>query len=105
MNTTVKPERKPLLVFESNRESKCGECGSNLGRHAWITLQRDKGALCLECADLDHLVFLPPGDATLTRRATKESRLIAVVLKRNPLVTAETARAAFSDGALCPHQP
>jgi hypothetical protein len=44
-------------------------------------LAGDRGALCLTCADLDHLVFLPPGDAALTRRARKHSTLVAVVLK------------------------
>jgi len=43
----------PIKVFISNREWKCDDCGENLGRKAWITLQRDKGALCLTCADLD----------------------------------------------------
>jgi len=52
-----------------------------LGRKAWITLTRDKGALCLSCADLDHLIFLSPGNAALTRRAHKHSTLSAVVLK------------------------
>lgn len=70
-----------IKVFISNRESKCDECGEELGRQAWITLQRDKGALCLTCADLDHLTFLPTGDAALTRRARKHSLLSAVVLK------------------------
>jgi hypothetical protein len=37
--------------------------------------------LCLTCADLDHLSFLPSGDAALTRRARKYSTLAAVVLK------------------------
>jgi len=45
------------------------------------TNNKEKGALCLACADLDHLVFLPPGDAALTRRARKYSTLAAVVLK------------------------
>jgi len=40
-----------------------------------------KGALCLSCADLDHLIFLPAGDPALTRRARKHSILSAVVLK------------------------
>ena len=44
-------------------------------------LAGEKGALCLPCADLDHLVFLPSGDAALTRRAGKHSTLAAVVLK------------------------
>ena len=70
-----------LKVFISTRESTCDECGEDLGRKAWITLVKDKGALCLSCADLDHLVFLPSGDAALTRRARKHSILFAVVLK------------------------
>jgi len=70
-----------LKVFISNRESRCDECGAELGRKAWITLDKDKGALCLSCADMDHLVFLPSGDAVLKRRAKKHSKLSAVVLK------------------------
>ncbi len=70
-----------LKVFISNRDSTCSECGENLSTKAWITLTKDKGALCLACADLDHLIFLPSGDAALTRRARKHSTLAAVVLK------------------------
>ena len=70
-----------LKVFITNRKSTCDECGENLGRKAWITLQGEKGAACLTCADLDHLVFLPAGDAALTRRSRKHSRLSAVVLR------------------------
>jgi hypothetical protein len=71
-----------LRVFISGRDSTCDECGEQLGRHAWITLLgQERRAFCLSCADLDHLVFLPPGDAALTRRARKHSTLAAVVLK------------------------
>ena len=70
-----------LKVFISSRESICGECGENLGSKAWITLAGEKGALCLACADLDHLLFLPSGNVALTRRARKHSTLAAVVLK------------------------
>ena len=59
----------------------CAECGENLGFKAWIRLNSEKEALCLSCADLDHLLFLPSGDAALTRRARKHSVLSAVVLK------------------------
>ena len=41
----------------------------------------DRGPLCMSCADLEHLVFLPSGDAALTRRARKHSRLSAVVVR------------------------
>lgn len=70
-----------LRVFISTQDSTCDECGENLGRGAWITLVEDKGAFCLSCGDLDHLVFLPSGDAAITRRARKHSTLAAVVLK------------------------
>jgi len=70
-----------LRVFMSNRDSRCDECGEDLGRRAWIFLAGNRAALCLSCADLDHLWFLPPGDAALTRRARKYSTLAPVVLK------------------------
>ena len=70
-----------LKVFISSRESTCDECGENLGRRAWIALRGEKSAACLTCADLDHLVFLPSGDAALTRRSRNHSRLSAVVLQ------------------------
>jgi hypothetical protein len=70
-----------ITVFIARRDATCGECGEELGHHAWITLDRERGALCLACADLDHLLFLPAGDAALTRRAKKHSTLTAVVLE------------------------
>ncbi len=72
---------RELRVFISTHESHCDECGDDLGRHAWICLAGDPGAICLTCADLDDLLFLPSGDAALTRRARKHSTLSAVVLK------------------------
>jgi hypothetical protein len=44
-------------------------------------LNEDRGALCLTCADLDHLILLPSGEAALARRSRKHSKLSAVVLK------------------------
>lgn len=70
-----------LKVFISNREGLCAECNAVLGRSAWICLNEGKGALCLSCADLDHLEFVPSGNAALTRRAKQGSTLCAVVLK------------------------
>jgi hypothetical protein len=70
-----------LKVFIVRRKSQCAECGEALGSQAWITLEDERGARCLTCADLDHLVFLPAGDTALTRRSREHSRLCAVVLK------------------------
>lgn len=79
--TPPRDGKEELKVFISRRESTCDECGEALGRKAWITLAGEKGALCLACADLDHLLFLPAGDAALTRRARRHSGLSAVVLR------------------------
>ena len=71
-----------ILVFIARRrDSTCGECGAKLAPRSFITLREEQGALCMSCADLDHLLFLPSGDAALTRRARKHSGLSAVVLQ------------------------
>jgi len=75
-------KRQDLIVFILRRPSStCGECGRHLLKGNLIRLQGEKGALCLECADLDHLEFLPRGDAAITRRSTKYSKLWAVVVE------------------------
>ena len=73
--------RSELKVFISSKDSTCDECKEDLGSKAWITLTGNGQAACLDCADLGHLLFLPSGDAALTRRARKHSTLAAVVLK------------------------
>lgn len=79
MNNKAK-KSKDLLVFMIRKDSECAECGEELWRGSFITLE-EKGALCMSCADLDHLVYLPAGNAAVTRRATKYSRLHAKVLR------------------------
>lgn len=75
-------KRENLVVFiQSRASSTCAECGGELVKGDLIRLQREKGVLCLECADLDHLEFLPRGDAAVTRRSTKYSKLWAVVVE------------------------
>ncbi len=81
MGATMKTRKSPdIVVFMARSAPKCDFCNEDLGRGAWIRVVDDK-AQCLECADLDHLVFLPRGDAALTRRAGKHSRLRAVVVQ------------------------
>ncbi len=73
-----KQSRPPdLLVISPLKEWICGECG---GSGELLFMEGD-GPLCLDCADLGHLVFLPSGDAALTRRAKKASGLAAVVVR------------------------
>ena len=49
--------------------------------HGRLLLMEGPGPLRMRCADMDHLVFLPAGDAALTRRAKRASRLSAVVVR------------------------
>lgn len=76
------PPEKPgeIAVFIIRRDAKCSECGEELGSGNWIRLEKGQ-PLCLACAELDHLEFLPTGNAALTRRATKHSPMRAVVLQ------------------------
>jgi len=66
-----------LVVISPLKDWTCASCG---GTGSFLFMEGD-GPLCLTCADLDHLVFLPAGDAALSRRAKKESGLAAVVVR------------------------
>jgi hypothetical protein len=66
-----------LLVIEPLNQWTCAGCGGS----GSLLLMEDGEPLCMTCADLDHLVFLPAGDAALSRRARKASRLVAVVVR------------------------
>ena len=69
-----------IVVFAITRTATCAECGAELWRGNFLRIEHDR-PLCMACADLDRLVFLPSGDAALTRRARKHSTLSAVVLR------------------------
>lgn len=68
-----------LVVVEPGKAFECAECGDS----GPYLIMSGAGPLCLTCADLDHLVFLPAGNAALSRRAKKESTLAAVVVRWN----------------------
>jgi len=73
-------EAKDLVVFDLLRESKCADCGKPLLGGDFLFMEGER-PLCLTCADLDHLVYLPRGHTALTRRARKHSALSAVVVR------------------------
>jgi hypothetical protein len=79
-DTEVHPASKDLVVFSILRDAKCAECGEELWKGSLLSMEGGR-PLCLRCADLDHLVYLPRGDAALTRRAKKHSALSAVVVR------------------------
>ena len=67
-----------LVVVSPVKDWTCSVCGSEDG--GWLIME-DQGPVCMVCADMNHLVFLPSGDAALTRRAKARSRLSAVVVR------------------------
>ena len=69
-----------IEVLITSRDVTCEECRQTAAKGAWIFIDERERPLCLSCADLDHLVYLPSGDAALTRRAKKHSILSAIVL-------------------------
>jgi hypothetical protein len=69
-----------LLVIAAGRPFTCAACTTEFARGEFLTMD-DAGPLCMDCADLGHLEFLPRGDTALTRRARKTSRLSAVVVQ------------------------
>ena len=66
-----------LVVIWPVNEWTCSGCGGT----GDLLIMDAPGPLCLTCAELDHLVYLPAGDAALTRRAKASSGLSAVVVR------------------------
>ena len=75
---TERQSRPPdLVVIEPVKDFNCTGCGDT----GPYLIMEDPGPLCLTCADMDHLVFLPAGNAALSRRAKAGSTLAAVVVR------------------------
>lgn len=66
-----------LVVISPLNEWSCTICGGS----GDLLIMEDGEPLCLRCAGMDHLVYVPRGDAALTRRAKKASSLCAVVVR------------------------
>ena len=74
----AKPDE--IVVFMVRRNTKCAECSGDLLDGDFLRMEQVH-PLCLVCADLDQLEFLPSGNTAMTRRATKHSALRAVVVR------------------------
>lgn len=68
------------VVFEIVRDSACSECGAELPQDSFLLMEAGQ-PLCMPCARLGDLEFLPSGDAALTRRAGRYSDRTAVVVR------------------------
>jgi hypothetical protein len=69
-----------LVVFQVIRDSQCSECGAAIEQNSFLLMEAGQ-PLCLPCANLGDLEFLPAGDTALTRRASKHSGRVAVVVR------------------------
>jgi hypothetical protein len=77
-DATQRPGRPgDLVVVLPLKDWTCAGCNGS----GDFLIMDDAGPLCLGCADLDHLIFIPAGDAAVTRRARRASRLSAVVVR------------------------
>lgn len=67
-----------LVVIDPLHEWTCAGCSTT---GTGLLLMQDDEPHCLRCVQLDHLAFLPAGNAQRTRRAHRESTLTAVVVR------------------------
>ena len=79
------------VVFEILRDSACSECGAELSQGNFLVMEAEQ-PLCLPCARLDDLEYLPAGNTALTRRAARYSERTAVVVR------ASVGRAGVTNG-------
>ena len=80
MSKSLKPKVKELVVFMIRSPSSCHDCKCDLHPGSFL-YKNGAQVFCLTCADMDHLEFLPSGDAAVTRRSRKYSYLSAVVVQ------------------------
>jgi hypothetical protein len=66
-----------LVAVEARRDWACHRCS---GTGAWLTMEPE-GPACLGCLGLGELVYLPSGDAGVTRRARAASARSVVAVR------------------------
>jgi hypothetical protein len=75
-----KSEKPELVCFIVISDRECSQCKVDLPKGSFLFMEKDK-PLCLKCAKLDHLEFLPGGNRKLTLRANKYSSESVVVVR------------------------
>ncbi len=61
-----------LVVFRTVQDSQCSQCKKELHKGSFLFMEAGQ-PLCLCCANLSELEYLPRGNAKLTRRVKKEA--------------------------------
>jgi len=80
LSSKLKKPPDLVVVEKISNDGNCSECGAELFKGSLLMMEKEQ-PLCLACSDMDHLIFLPAGDAALSRRARKHSLLSAVVVR------------------------
>ena len=76
-----KLEKPPELIsYIITNDAQCSNCKTTINKGCFLFKEADQ-PLCLKCAGFANLIFLPSGDAKLTRRAKKYSTKSLVVVK------------------------
>ncbi len=73
-------DSQEVVVYSVLRDSQCSQCQQELPGRSLLTMHEGQ-SLCLHCADMEHLTFLPAGNTALTRRARMHSKLWAVAVR------------------------
>ncbi len=68
------------VVYIVAKDSKCSNCQKDILRNNFLMTDNNK-PFCMKCSPYKDHVYLPAGDALLTRRVKKYSKIYAVVVK------------------------
>lgn len=71
-----------LIVFFIVKDSQCSQCKKDLVKGSLLLMDGNE-PLCLKCAGLEDLIFLPSGNSILTRHVKKYSAVSAIVVRFN----------------------
>jgi len=69
-----------LVAYIILKDSSCSVCGTVLSPGSFLYVETDK-PFCMKCAGFEDLVYLPSGNALLTRRARRYSARQLVVVR------------------------
>ena len=76
-----KIEKSPEpVVYIVAKDAKCSKCQKDIPRNSFLMTDNNE-PFCMTCSPYKDHVYLPSGDALLTRRAKKYSKTFAVVVK------------------------
>ncbi|MBI3307634.1 MAG: hypothetical protein HYZ84_07510 [Candidatus Omnitrophica bacterium] len=71
-----------LVVFWTRQDSECLKCKIELGSGSFLFMDQDQ-PFCMKCSGFDDLIYLPAGDAKVSRLAKNYSARYAVVVRFN----------------------